>query len=145
MTIIRATTEHLEYLVPLFDAYRVFYRQPSDVQAAKQFIKERLDKQDSVIYIANVNQVAVGFMQLYYLFSSVSMQPVYLLNDLYIDVNYRNQNIGTALINEAKKLCRMKEFKGLIIQTENTNPAQYLYQRQGFVKDEDLTFFWKAN
>jgi ribosomal protein S18 acetylase RimI-like enzyme len=73
------------------------------------------------------------------------MQPVYLLNDLYIDVNYRNQNIGTALINEAKNLCRIKEFKGLIIQTENTNPAQYLYQRQGFVKDEDLTFFWKAN
>ncbi|GAA4971393.1 GNAT family N-acetyltransferase [Algibacter aquimarinus] len=143
MTIIKAKIKHLEDLIPLFDAYRVFYRQQSDILAARNFLKERLTKKDSVIYIAYENDVAVGFTQLYFLFSSVSMQPMYLLNDLYIDENQRNKKIGTSLINEAKALCREKSYKGLIIQTEPTNNAQYLYQREGFTKDTDLSFFWK--
>ncbi len=144
MTIIQATTKHLKDIVPLFDAYRVFYRQPSNLIGAENYIKERLTKQDSVIYIAYINNVAVGFTQLYSLFSSVSMQAMYLLNDLYIDTKYRNQNIGTLLIQKAKALCREKGCKGLMIQTEKSNPAQHLYQREGFIKDEDLSFFWKT-
>ena len=67
---------------------------------------------------------------------------MYLLNDLYIDSDYRNKNIGTSLIKKAKALCKSKNYKGLIIQTAHNNPAQYLYQREGFVKDTDLSFFW---
>ncbi|WP_339894313.1 GNAT family N-acetyltransferase [uncultured Algibacter sp.] len=145
MTIIQATTEHLDDLIPLFDGYRVFYRQPSNIKDVRAFLKERLTKQDSVIYIAYLDAIAVGFTQLYFLFSSVSMKPVFLLNDLYIHSNYRNKNIGTALINKAKALCKEKGYKGIIIQTENNNPAQHLYQREGFVLDADLSFFWKAN
>ncbi|NMH89472.1 GNAT family N-acetyltransferase [Flavivirga algicola] len=143
MTIIQATTEHLDDLVPLFDGYRVFYRQTSNLNSVKAFLKDRLTKQDSVIYIAYINDIAVGFTQLYFLFSSVSMKPMYVLNDLYIDANFRSKNIGTILINKAKALCKEKGYKGLIIQTEPTNPAQHLYQRLGFIKDKDLTFFWK--
>lgn len=145
MTIIQATAIHIDDLVPLFDGYRVFYKQPPNIKDVRTFLKERLTKQDSVIYIAYIDNVAVGFTQLYFLFSSVSMKPMYLLNDLYIHSNYRNRNIGTKLINEAKALCIEKGYKGLIIQTEKTNPAQHLYQREGFVKDEDLSFFWKVD
>ena len=142
MNIIQANTKHLDDLIPLFNGYRMFYKQASNQNTVRQFLNERLTKQDSVIYIAYINKVAVGFTQLYFLFSSVSMKPMYLLNDLYIDANYRNKSIGTALINKAKTLCKQKEYKGLIIQTENNNPAQHLYQREGFIKDTDLSFFW---
>lgn len=145
MTIIQATTKHLNDLVPLFDGYRVFYRQASDQKSVHEFLKERLTKQDSVIYIAYINSIPVGFTQLYFLFSSVSMKLMYVLNDLYIDTHYRNRSIGTALINKAKALCKEKGFKGLMIQTENNNPAQHLYQREGFILDEDLSFFWKVD
>lgn len=73
MIIKQATTEYLDNLVKLFDSYRVFYKQPSDLKSAKTFLKERLTKQDSIIYIAFEAEVAIGFMQLYSLFSSVSM------------------------------------------------------------------------
>ncbi len=142
MIIIQATLKHLNDLTPLFDGYRVFYRQQSDKIAAKAFLKERLTKNDSVIYMAYIDDIPVGFTQLYFLFSSVSMQPMYILNDLYIDANYRGKRIGTSLINKAKDLCIQKQYKGIIIQTENTNPAQHLYQREGFIKDTDLMFFW---
>lgn len=142
MKIIRATLEHLKYLVPLFDDYRVFYGQPSNPNGVEAFLEDRLTKQDSVIYLALVDNIPVGFTQLYFLLSSVSMRPMYVLNDLFIHPDYRNRNIGTALINKAKELCVQKGYKGLIIQTENTNPAQHLYEREGFLKDTDLTFFW---
>ena len=142
MTIVKAGTQHHDILVPLFNAYRMFYRQESDLEGAKKFLKARLTNKDSTIFIAFLDHVAVGFTQLYPLFSSVSMKPMYILNDLYIDSNYRGKSIGTSLINKAKALCEEKEYKGLIIQTETTNAAQHLYQRLGFVKDQDLMFFW---
>ncbi|WCO02819.1 GNAT family N-acetyltransferase [Psychroserpens ponticola] len=144
MNIYQAKYKNLETLVPLFDAYRVFYKQESNLDDANTFLKELLKKEKSVIYIATINNKTVGFTQLYPLFSSVSMKPMYLLNDLYVDSNYRNKGIGEALINKAKQLCKDENQKGLAIQTAFDNPAQHLYERLGFVKDTDLQFFWKC-
>ncbi|MFL0354460.1 N-acetyltransferase family protein [Xanthomarina sp. GH4-25] len=142
MTIIKAHIEHLDQLTPLFDGYRVFYEQPSDLKAAKHFLFERLKNKDSLIYIAYIENKAIGFTQLYPLFSSVSMEAIYLLNDLFVDENYRGKGIGEALINKAKNFCKKNQLKGLAIQTAPDNPAQHLYQRLGFKKDTDLHFFW---
>jgi GNAT superfamily N-acetyltransferase len=70
------------------------------------------------------------------------MQPIYLLNDLFVDSNYRNKSVGHILIQAAKDLCAKNNYKGLAIQTAFDNPAQHLYERLGFKKDTDLQFFW---
>ena len=142
MTIITAHIEHLDLIVSLFDAYRVFYGKPSDKNAAKQFLFERLKNRDSVIFLALVDNEAVGFTQLYPSFSSVSMKPIYILNDLFVTEAYRKQGIGVALLNKAKELCREQKYKGLALQTETTNTAQHLYERLGWKKDPDLQYFW---
>ncbi|SDS55437.1 Ribosomal protein S18 acetylase RimI [Formosa sp. Hel1_31_208] len=144
MTITRAKLKDLDVLACLFDAYRVFYKQESHVTSAKRFIKKRLIHNDSIIYLAYHDDKAVGFTQLYPLFSSVAMKSMYLLNDLYVDTNYRGQGIGKALINRAKHLCHSENNKGLAIQTAHDNPAQHLYEQLGFIKDVDLHFFWSA-
>lgn len=138
----KATIEDLDLLVPLFDGYRIFYKQPSNLVAAKDFLKKRFKNNDSLIYTAFINNEAVGFTQLYPLFSSVSMLPLMLLNDLYVDHNYRNKGIGEALINRAKTHCKVENLKGLCIQTAHDNRAQHLYERMGFKRDTDLQFFW---
>ncbi|WP_456437189.1 GNAT family N-acetyltransferase [Psychroserpens sp.] len=143
MTIHQAQIKDLNVLVPLFDAYRIFYKQESNLEASKVFLKDLLDQNKSIIYIVSINNKAVGFTQLFPIFSSVSMQPMYLLNDLFVDSNHRSQGIGEALINRAKQLCKEENKKGLAIQTAFDNPAQHLYERLGFVKDTDLQFFWK--
>jgi len=142
MKIVRATLQHLDDLTPLFDGYRLFYRQPSNIEKAKTFLTNRIQNNESVIYIAYIDNKAVGFTQLYPLFSSVSMEPMYLLNDLFVDKSVRNQGVGQQLIQAAKDLCIKKQYKGLGIQTEVTNPAQHLYERVGFKKDPDLHLFW---
>ena len=142
LKVIKAHIDHLEDLVPLFDGYRLFYKQPSDKDGARLFLLERFKNKDAFIFMAYNNDKAIGFTQLYPIHSSVSMQPMYLLNDLFIDSNYRGQGIGEALINKAKQLCNSENNKGLAIQTAFDNPAQHLYERLGFVKDTDLQFFW---
>lgn len=142
MTIKQAQINDLPDLIPLFDGYRMFYRQASDFVGAKSFLSERITKNESIIYIAYVEENAIGFMQLFPIFSSVSMEPMFLLNDLYIEKNYRGQGIGTALIDKGKELCKENNYKGLALQTETTNPAQKLYEAVGFKKDPDLHYFW---
>jgi len=153
MYIRQATSEDIERLVPLFDGYRVFYRKTTDLEGARAFLSQRLTKKDSIIYIAFAKPVlsiaevadsaiAVGFTQLYPIFSSVSMEPMYILNDLFIAPDYRGQGIGQSLIATVKDLCRKEHQKGIVIQTEATNPAQHLYERLRFKKDPDLHYFW---
>ncbi len=142
MKITRAQLKDLKALTELFDAYRVFYKQTSNLPAAKRFLKQRMMRNDSIIYIAYENDEALGFTQLYPMFSSVSMESMYILNDLYVKPDYRNKGIGEALLDRAKHLCRSENNKGLGLQTAFDNPAQNLYTRLGFVKDTDLFFFW---
>lgn len=145
MIIIKAQIEHLNQLVPLFDAYRIFYKRESNLTSAKKFLFERLSNNDSIIFLAFVNDEAVGFTQLYPSFSSVSMQPLYILNDLYVTKNYRKKGIGVALLNKAKDLCIKNNYKGLGLQTQTSNPAQFIYESLGWEKDLDLQYFWTNN
>ena len=142
MHIILAHIDNLNELVPLFEGYRKFYRQDPNPDGAQRFLKDRIELKESVIFMAMVNEKAIGFTQLYPIFSSVSMEPMYLLNDLYVESGHRGKGIGQALINEAKDLCIAKRYKGLALQTEFTNPAQHLYEYLDFKKDPDLYYFW---
>ncbi|HBY68373.1 MAG TPA: GNAT family N-acetyltransferase, partial [Flavobacteriaceae bacterium] len=79
---------------------------------------------------------AVGFTQLYPSFSSVSVQRTYILNDLFVSKEYRGKGIGEALLNHAKQFAKKEGSKGLTLETETNNPAQHLYERLGWKKDE---------
>ena len=57
----RATVADLEILVPLFDAYRQFYRQPSEPARARRFLLERLERAESVIFLAFDGADVIGF------------------------------------------------------------------------------------
>jgi GNAT superfamily N-acetyltransferase len=142
MDIIEAQIEHIDLIVPLFDAYRVFYRTTPDPERVREFLTDRISNGESVIFLAMVDNTAVGFTQLYFSFSSVSMQGTFILNDLYVRQDYRKQGIGEALLNKAKELCRTRNYKGVGLETETDNPAQYLYERMGWIKDNYLHYFW---
>ena len=56
MDIIKAEIKHLEALAPLFDAYRIFYKQNSDLESAKQFLKDRILNDESIIFLAYLDR-----------------------------------------------------------------------------------------
>ncbi|NND64167.1 MAG: GNAT family N-acetyltransferase [Flavobacteriaceae bacterium] len=146
MKILQATREHLELLIPLFDGYRVFYKQLSNLEACRNFLEKRLKENDSVIFVAiSEENKGMGFTQLYPSFSSVSMQRVYILNDLFVAETARGKGIGEKLLEHAKDFARKTDSKGLTLETDSNNPAQHLYERLGWVKDTRVFHYtWKA-
>lgn len=143
--IIKAALEDLEALAPLFDGYRIFYKQESDVQGAHQFLKQRLANDESVIFLVFKNDLPVGFMQLFPSFSSVSMQAVLILNDLYVHPDHRGKGLGEALLKHAQEYCQGLRCKGLALETAVDNPARKLYEKMGWEKDTHcFHYFWTA-
>jgi RimJ/RimL family protein N-acetyltransferase len=140
--IARATPGDVSEVAALFDAYRQFYGQPSDLAAATAFIAERISRGESTILLARQGGSAVGFTQLYPSFSSVSMKRVLVLNDLFVRTESRQQGVGTALIEAAAELGREKNCHRLTLCTEVVNaPAQSLYESLGWVRDEKFFYY----
>lgn len=136
----QATIDDLESTAILFDLYRQFYEQQPNIQAATRFIAERLEKKDSIIYLAvDVKQSkAVGFVQLYPSFSSVSMKRLWILNDLFVLPDYRKKGVGKGLIQSGVTLCMATNAKGLMLETAVSNTsAQSLYEELGFKRSKD--------
>ncbi|WP_223198001.1 GNAT family N-acetyltransferase [Maribacter arenosus] len=137
--------ENLNQVVPLFDQYRVFYKQESNVEGAMVFLEERIRKNEAIIFLAFYNDEPAGFTLLYNMFSSVSMQHSYVLNDLFVPLHLRQKRIGETLLNRAKKFCLDKKAKGLALETAINNPAQKLYEKLNWVKDiSSFHYFWTA-
>lgn len=137
--IYRADASHLDALVPLFDAYRVFYRQASDPGAARAFLAARLTQQDTVIFLADKGG-PVGFTQLFPSFSSVSVKRLWILNDLFVSPEARQGGIAKALLERARRHALDTHAKGLVLTTEIDNrSAQKLYEAMGWQRDE--TFY----
>ena len=131
----------VDAVAPLFDAYRQFYQQPSDPALARAFIAERLTRSESVIFLAERDGRAVGFVQLYPLFSSTAAQPrrMWLLNDLFVSPSARGGGVARALMDRARRLGEETGAAGLELATARTNtPAQRLYESLGWRLDEQF-------
>lgn len=143
--IIRASESHLTELVPLFNQYRIFYEQTSDELSARKFLEDRFRKGECIVFLAIVNKEPAGFTLLYSSFSSVSLKPVFILNDLYVKKGFRHNGIGEQLLERTKELCLEKGYKGLAIETATDNPARQLYEKLGWKKDTRcFHYFWDA-
>ena len=138
VTVKQAVVADLPAIAPLFNAYRMFYKQPSDVEGATAFIQARLLNSESVIFIAFEGGKAVGFTQLYPIFSSVGMQRTWLLNDLYVAETARGKGIAKALLDAAKEHGRQTGSRWLMLQTATDNfMAQQVYESNGWKRDDD--------
>nr|WP_299344297.1 GNAT family N-acetyltransferase [Allomuricauda sp.] len=145
MRIKRADIGDLDALVPLFDAYRQFYKQPTNLALSRQFLAERFQRKENTVFLAIVENQSVGFTQLYTTFSSVSMQSFYILNDLYVDPSYRKIGIGEALLKAAQNFCSENRFKGVALETAIDNPARKLYERLGWKKNDSFIYYFWSN
>jgi ribosomal protein S18 acetylase RimI-like enzyme len=138
ITIRQAQAADAAAVSPLFDAYRQFYGKPADPDLAARFIRERLDNGESTIFVAeNDAGEAVGFVQLYPSFSSVSAARVYVLNDLFIAPQARRGAVARRLMDAAAAYAREHGAIRLSLSTGMSNlAAQALYESEGWVRDE---------
>jgi ribosomal protein S18 acetylase RimI-like enzyme len=136
LNIRRAAIEDVDSITPLFDAYRRFYAQPGDLQRARDFLHERLQRGESAILLAELDGRAAGFTQLYPMFSSVRTARIWVLNDLYIDEGARRHGVGKALLDAAAQFAKEQGAAGLVLETTRDNDAaRALYRAAGWHED----------
>lgn len=132
-TIRRATPADLDVLAPLFDAYRQFYGQAAAPYCAREFLHQRMAMRESVVLLATDGPQALGFTQLYPMWSSVRMGRLWVLNDLYVDEAARRQGIARSLLDAAAAFARGDGAVGIVLETARDNaPARALYRAAGW-------------
>ena len=134
--VVRATTQDINRLVPLFEAYRDFYHRPPDPVNARRFLTDRLSRGESVVFLAEESGATLGFTQLYPTFASLSMKPWWVLYDLYVVPEARRRGTASLLLHRAKQLAQETGAEGLSLETAKDNPAQALYEAEGWKRDE---------
>jgi ribosomal protein S18 acetylase RimI-like enzyme len=138
VSIERAELRHLGEVAPLFDAYRRFYGRVDDPRA-RSFLEERIARHESVVFVARQQGSAIGFCQLYPCFASVSLERMFVVYDLFVAAQARRCGAGAALLRAGVDYATEQGAGQLMLQTAVTNlPAQRLYEREGWVRDNDF-------
>jgi ribosomal protein S18 acetylase RimI-like enzyme len=147
MEIKRISHSESHLVTELFNSYRIFYKQASDLPLAERFIQARLEANESVIFVALVQDknttLPVGFTQLYPCYSSRRAVKNWILNDLFVDPTFRKQGIGEQLIKTAMTFAKSTGASTLELSTAADNDtAQRLYETIGFVKQKPDSEFY---
>lgn len=141
----RAGPGDLDHVAVLFDAYRRFYAQPADPAGARRFLAERMQNDESVVLLATADGEAVGFTQLYPLFTSVGLGRLWLLNDLFVASDARRTGVATRLMQAAHEHAARTGAVGVMLETGKSNhQAAALYRKLGYELNEATDFHFLA-
>lgn len=135
----------ISILSTLLMEYREFYGVISQNQEEiKNFLLKRIKNDESKIFITFEGDTAVGFIQLYPSFSTVSLKHQWNLNDLYVKKDYRRKGYATELMTTAKKYFKDKSKGFTLITQKNNSTAKAFYTADGWTTDEYdfYTFFF---
>ncbi|PNS07551.1 GNAT family N-acetyltransferase [Solilutibacter silvestris] len=132
-----ATLDDLDALAPLFDGYRQFYGQPSDIQRAHDWLKARIGQQQSMVLLAKHDGEPAGFTQLYPMYSSVRTTRIWVLNDLFVAAGFRRHGVARALLDAATEFAKEDGAAFVMLETTRDNDAaRALYRAAGWQEDE---------
>ncbi len=137
----RAEPDDLHELARLFDAYRQFYDQPSDVPAAREFLRDRMEARQSLVIVAEGGDSLLGFAQLYPMFSSVRMSSIWVLNDLYVAADARRAGVGQLLLTASAAAARAAGATRVVLETARENlGARALYDAAGWEEESTIWY-----
>jgi len=142
MLVRRAQVEDLQQLSVLFDEYRQFYGASSNQELSYQFLKQRFEDQQTVIFINTKDDIFTGFILLYLRFSSVACSKFYVLDDVYITPLYRRHGAARQLIDTAILSARHENALRISLDTQKNNHQSHkLYESMGFMRDDEFVTF----
>ena len=138
--IIKAKKENINQVGKIFDLYRQFYKYKSNIQESTKYIDERINNNESIIFLAiSKNDETAGFVQLYETFGSLYLGKIIILYDLYVKKEFRKQGIGENLMKKSQEYAESIGAKSIELSTAKNNlTAQSLYEKIGYLRDNEF-------
>ena len=138
----RASLDDIDTLETLFSGYLEFYGRKHSSADIRHFLCERIANKDSIIFIATSDAKAVGFIQLYPAFASLSLKPSWILNDLFVSPTARGSGVAGALMAAARQLAVDTHACEIFLQTARSNhKAQTLYEKLKYQRDDEFLVY----
>jgi GNAT superfamily N-acetyltransferase len=142
VTVRQAALSDLDELATLFDQYRGFQGQASDIPAARDFLQARFDHGESVVFIAHEGNAPVGFAQLYPSYSSVSLARVFVLNDLFVHTSGRRKGVASKLLAAVEGYAwSLGAVRVTLNVARDNKPGQALYEAKGWSQDSQFFMY----
>ena len=142
ITVRRASAKDIDALLPLVQAYRVFYKQLPDMAGERRFLGKHLRDATSSVFFASDGQSALGFVQIFESWSTLRLAPVLILEDLFVKPEARGRGIARALIDAAIAYARETGAAGMFLETAVDNErAQQVYEREGWRRERAFVKF----
>jgi len=144
VSIVRADEYNVGEAAGVFDLFRQFFGEQTDIKACEEFLVARQKAEESIVFFArdDVGNV-LGFTQLYPIFSSVPFRRDLLLGDLFVSEISRGKGVGRKLLEAAKSYGAEVESKGMLLVTDIANTkAQALYESFGFERDNERYYYY---
>lgn len=165
-----ATAADLDAVVGLFRQYLAFYEHEAPEPRVREFLTARLGAADTVLLVAErtggeagdgtggdagngadtagaagAAREVIGFAQSYRSWSSVSLGPVWVLNDLFVDPAVRGTGAGRDLVRATCERARQAGAIRVSLATAWDNvAAQGLYESEGFTRDVAFLHYAKV-
>ncbi len=140
MTVRQATIADLDSLAPLFDAYRQFYRQPSNLDLARRILEE-FAAGPSRSFLSRWRRTVPrwGSRSCIPAFLRHPRRRIFILAVLFVKPEARRTGAGSLLLDAAANFGRAVGAVRLTLSTELTNAAaQALYEAAGWTRQTDF-------
>ncbi|MBT0877860.1 MULTISPECIES: GNAT family N-acetyltransferase [unclassified Campylobacter] len=141
ITIQKASEKDLDLILEFIKKLADYENLSSSVVATKELLKENLFiKQKAYVLIAYYDLKPVGFALYFNNFSTFLGKCGIYLEDLFVDVEYRNKGIGKALIKELAKIANQNDYERIDwVCLKDNYPSLEVYKKIGAnTKDEWL-------
>ena len=134
-------SETVSTMVELLGQYQSFYgATPNDGHNLK-FLKHFLTSDEGIFFIGYDGSNPVGYVSLYFSYSSVTAKRIAILNDLYVRDSSRNNGFGKQLIDYAINYAHNKKITQVRWCTRISNEkAQKLYSKYDAKKTDWLHY-----
>lgn len=143
MNIVEFRNKYLDEVISLIEGYRIFYGgSPSDTEC-REFVLNLQETNGSKIFLAiDDKEQAIGFANLYPSYSTLSLQKLWILNDLFVAEKARGLGVSKALLNEVLSFAKNDGAIRIELKTDIPNKiARELYCSVGFIEDQDNVYY----
>lgn len=138
----QAVLDDLDAVSDLLDEFRQFQGKEPNLKACRDFLKERMNHGDSVVFLATLGSRPVGFAQLYPSYSTTALARVFILNDLYVNSAGRRAGTASALLRAIEAFAWSLGACRVSLNVAQVNSAaQKLYQARGWSQDQEFFMF----
>ena len=139
----KVTNDNFDEILPLIREYQTFYqvKEIDDEKNRRYFSQFVNSNENGVLHILRYKEKAIGFTTIYNSFSSSRAETVAVLNDLYVQLQYRGEGFGKMLVNHAIGEAKNRGYSRLQwLTSQDNDAAQKLYD--GLDASKSAWFFY---